>query len=303
MMSDARLAKAMKWVISRMFLLLALFLSLSNTSLAAGESTGHLTDTVTPHGRVDWTSGVVTATGIGIPPPNPASALQAREMTRTAAWSVALRNLLEALKGLYVDSTTTVSNYVTTNAEVRTRVEGMVQAAKVVQERELPTGEFETTVEMKLGGSFSQLIIPQAPEKSEPIKRFEQTPPPPKPPKSFTGLVIDARGTGAKACMAPRLLTAGGEEAYSPSYVEKADETEQNADDKYRIAWYVTGESAARAHPRVAANPLMIKAIRAEGEHRTDLVIHDADAQLIQLVPENFLMLKRARVLIILDPA
>jgi hypothetical protein len=34
-------------------------------------------------------------------------------MTRSAAWTVALRNLLEIINGIYVDSTTTVNNYVT----------------------------------------------------------------------------------------------------------------------------------------------------------------------------------------------
>ena len=45
-------------------------------SQAAGEGAGHYTDMVTPNGRADWTTGVVTAKGIGIPPKNPASALQ-----------------------------------------------------------------------------------------------------------------------------------------------------------------------------------------------------------------------------------
>ena len=92
--------------------IISLALLLSNVAVvvqaAAGEGTGHYTDVVTPNGRADWTTGIVTAKGIGIPPKNPASALQAKEMARTAAWAVALRNLLESVKGVYVDSTTTV---------------------------------------------------------------------------------------------------------------------------------------------------------------------------------------------------
>src|SRR5262245_47440477 len=92
-------------------------------AIAANEQNGHYTDTVTPHGRADWTAGTATASGVGIPPKNPASASQSKEMARKAAWSVALSNLLEVVKGVYVDSTTTVSNYVTTNDEVHTKVE------------------------------------------------------------------------------------------------------------------------------------------------------------------------------------
>jgi hypothetical protein len=260
---------------------------------------------VTPHGGVDWTTGIATATGIGVPPKGAASALQSREMTRTAAWSVALRNLMEVVNGLYLDSTTTVNNFVTSNDDVRARVEGMVQGAKLVQERELPTGEFETTVQMKIGGPFSDLVLPKPPQKSEPLKRLELVAPPaPLNPikNKYTGLVIDARGIGAKPALAPRVLTTQGEEAYSAAYVDKTQSVPLNSDDKSRIAWYVSSEEAAKTHARVATNPLMVKALRAEGANSTDLVIHDADAQLIQLRPENFIFLKQAKVIVILDP-
>jgi hypothetical protein len=287
-------------------LTLAILIGSSNALMAAGDSAGHLTYMVTPHGGVDWTTGVATATGIGVPPKVSASALQAKEMTRTAAWSVALRNLLEVVNGLYVDSTTTVNNFVTSNDDVRARVEGMVQGAKLVQERQLPSGEFETTVEMKLGGPFSDLMLPKSPQKSEPLKRLELNAPSqvmnPTKKNKYTGVVIDARGTGAKPALAPRVLTAQGEEAYSVAYVNKTQTALDTSDDKNRIAWYVTSEDAAKTHVRVATNPLMVKAIRAEGANSTDLVIHDADAQLIQLLPENFIFLKQAKVLVILDP-
>ncbi len=261
--------------------------------------TGHYTDMITPNGAADWTIGTVTARGIGIPPKTSVNALQSREMTRTAAWSVALRNLLEAVNGIYVDSTTTVNNYVTTNEDIRTRVEGMVKRARVVREQELPDGSFEIKVEMNLA-DFSKAVSPKTTPKTEPIK-FEGAPAPPKASGIHTGLVIDARGTGAKPAIAPRVLTMRGEEAYSTSYVEKPADGARDESEKSRIAWYVAAEAAARTHPKVAHNPLMIKALRAEGDNRTDLVIHDADAQLIHLVPGNFQFLKQARVMIILD--
>ena len=304
MKKDSRFTS--KWIgKSRAGLILTLLLSLSNTALAVNDSSGHLTYMVTPNGGVDWTTGIATATGIGVPPKASTSALQAKEMTRTAAWSVALRNLLEVVNGLYIDSTTTVNNFVTSNDDVRARVEGMVQGAKLIQERELPTGEFETTVQLKLGGPFSELMLPKSPEKTEPVKRLELTAPPPAvslTQNKYTGLVIDARGTGAKPALAPRLLTTQGEEAYSVAYVDKTQAAAGTGDDKNRIAWYVTSEEAAKGHARVAANPLMVKALRAEGPNSTDLVIHDADAQLIQLLPENFIFLKQAKVIVILDP-
>ena len=274
-----------------------LFSGVSAVAQAAGEGAGHYTDAVTPNGRADWTTGVVTAKGIGIPPKNPASALQAKEMARTAAWAVALRNLLEAVKGVYVDSTTTVNNFVTTNDEIRTRVEGVVKGAKLVKEQEMPDGSFETTVEMKLTGDFSGVVLPKPSPRTESLHQYK------KPvmdgqtiPKSYTGLVVDARGIGAHAALAPRILNEQGDEAYSVAYVEQRGVAEQG------IVIYVPDAPSAQANSRVTNTPLVVKALRASGNNQTDLVVSDADVQTIHGVPEHFKFLKQAKVLVILDP-
>lgn len=284
-------------VLAQAGMCLALLLSgVTVSAWAAGDGTGHYTDSVTPNGRADWTAGTVTARGIGIPPKNPASALQAKEMARTAAWAVALRNLLEVVKGVYVDSTTTVSNYVTTNDEVRTKVEGFVKGAKIVKEQEMPDGSFETTVEMKLTGDFSGLLLPKPEPKVDPLPQYRKPAATPATgPRSYTGLVVDARGTGAKPALAPRLLNEQGEEAYSVAYVEQRRTAEEG------IVVYAPDPSSAEANPRVTSTPLLVKALRAQGTQRTDLVISDADAQTIHGVPSHFKFLKNAKVLIILD--
>lgn len=271
-----------------------LFSGIFGVAQAASEGAGHYTDAVTPNGRADWTTGIVTAKGIGIPPKNPASALQAKEMARTAAWAVALRNLLEAVKGVYVDSTTTVNNFVTTNDEVRTRVEGVVKGAKLVREQEMPDGSFETTVEMKLTGDFSGVVLPRPSSRTEPLPLPKYNGPAIQ--KSYTGLVVDARGTDAHAALAPRILNEQGEEAYSVAYVEQRGVAEQG------IVVYVPDAPSAQANPRVTNTPLVVKALRATGNNRTDLVVSDADVQTIHGVPEHFKFLKQAKVLVILDP-
>jgi hypothetical protein len=279
------------------FSLVLLFSGVPVVAQAASEGAGHYTDIVTPNGRADWTTGIVTAKGIGIPPKNAASALQSKEMARTAAWAVALRNLLEVVKGVRVDSTTTVNNFVTTNDEVRTRVEGMVKGAQLVKEQEMPDGSFETTVEMKLTGNFSGVVLPKPAPRTDPLPQYDK-----KPvvdghtiPKSYSGLVIDAQGTGAHAALAPRILNEQGDEAYSVAYVEQRAVAEQG------IAIYVSDSPSAYANPRVTNTPLVVKALRSSGNNHTDLVISDADAQTIHGVPNHFKFLKQAKVLVILD--
>jgi hypothetical protein len=269
-------------------LLSALILIVTPPAFASSES-GHLVNT-TPNGKVDWTTGIATAQGIGIPPKSSANPLQAKGMTRKAAWSVALRNLLEVVKGVHVDSTTTVTDYVATNDEVRTKVEGFVKGARVVKEQELPDGSFETTVEMKLGGELTTAIIPRMAPKTAPLAKYKESPV--SPPRSYTGLVVDARGLAARPALTPRLLNEQGEEAYSVAYVE------QQAAAKEGIVLYVPDPASAQSNPRVTATPLIVKASRADG---ADLYISDADAQTIHGVPEHFKFLKQAKVLVILD--
>lgn len=281
-----------QWIGSTILSVAILCSSVPVVAQAASEGAGHYTDMVTPNGRADWTTGLVTAKGIGIPPKNPASALQAKEMARTAAWAVALRNLLEAVKGVRVDSTTTVNNFVTTNDEVRTRVEGMVKGAKLVKEQEMPDGSYETTVEMKLTGDFSGVVLPKPSLRTNPLPQYKM---PIVVSKSYSGLVVDARGTGAQTALAPRILNEQGDEAYSVAYVEQRSVAEQG------IAIYVSDLPSAQANPRVTSTPLLVKALRASGNNHTDLVVSDADVQTIHGVPEHFKFLKQAKVLVILD--
>lgn len=274
---------------------------LATPALAASEPAGQLTEQITPNGSVNWTTGVATATGLGVPPRNAVSPMQSKEMTRAAAWSVALRNLLEVVKGIQIDSHTTVQNYVTTNTEVLTRVEGLVQGAKLVGERELPTGEFETTVQIKLAGQFAESVLPKGPQVTSPIERFQKVSPPAKPKTPYTGLLVDARGTGARAALAPRILTQE-DEIYGPDRVDKKFIFGPAVDEPGRIAWYFTDEAKAREHYKVTANPLIIKAIRATGENKTDLVIDETKAEYIEALPEHHAFLTQAKVLILVDP-
>jgi hypothetical protein len=225
--------------------------------------------------------------------------MQSKEMTRAAAWSVALRNLLEVVKGIQVDSHTTVQNYITTNTEVQTRVEGLVQGAKLVGERELPTGEFETTVQIKLAGQLSESVIPKGSKISSP--KPPPGPPPAKPKVPFTGLMIDARGTGARAALAPRIVTQENE-IYGPDRVDKKFISGPSVAEPGRIAWYFTDEAKARSHYKITANPLIIKALRATGENNTDLVIEESKAEYIEALPEHHAFLTQAKVLILVDP-
>jgi hypothetical protein len=278
-------------------IILSLGMSADVPSKSYGAESQHhisaLTQIMTPEGVADWTNGVVRATGFGFPPKDTANALHAKVMAQRAAHSVALRNLLEALNGVRIDSNTTVKNYIVANDEIQVRVSGMVNRARIVKEQQLPDGSYEVTVEMDLRGDLTSTLVPKA--KAKPVKLFTNPPERAPRPKIFSGLVIDARGTGAQPALAPRILDEEGQEAYSVAYVEGKDLADQG------IVVYVPDVSSAQAHPRVTSKPLVVKAVRATGTTKADLVISDADAQTIHGVPEHYRFLEKAQVLVVLD--
>src|SRR5512142_391999 len=136
--------------------------------LAAGNASaqlvGTIKDVVEPagsSGKVDWTTGVITSVGIGAPPAQPANAAQARAMAERAAQVVAYRNLLEAIKGVRLDSTTTVENFMVTSDVIRTEVNGIIQGAMVMDKKYMSDGSVEVTVGMKMSGALADALLPK----------------------------------------------------------------------------------------------------------------------------------------------
>jgi hypothetical protein len=112
-------------------------------------------------GKINWTVGKVYASGTGAPPTQPANAAQACAMAERAAFVVALRNLLEVVKGVRVDSETMVENYMIKSDVVRTRVEGIVKGARIVNKQYMSDGSVEMLVAMPMKGSLMDTIVPE----------------------------------------------------------------------------------------------------------------------------------------------
>jgi len=147
-------------MIKRSFLI-SLFLLLSATT-ALYAQTVSLADAVdtTKSGVINWTIGEVYATGIGAPPSNPSNMAQARAMAERAAYVVALRNLLETVKGVRVDSESVVENFMVKSDLIRTKVDGIVKGARVVKTQYMSDGSVEVLVAMSIRGAFLNAIVP-----------------------------------------------------------------------------------------------------------------------------------------------
>ncbi|HSB34185.1 MAG TPA: hypothetical protein VLG39_06995 [Nitrospirota bacterium] len=264
---------------------------------AAGNASAQLVGTIKDvvesagsSGKVDWTTGVITSVGIGAPPAQPANAAQARAMAERAAQVVAYRNLLEAVKGVRVDSTTTVENFMVTSDVIKTEVSGIIQGAMVMDKKYMSDGSVEVTVGMKMSGALADALLP---------KDLGTRPSLPAGAASsgqlYTGLIVDARGLGVRPAMAPKILNEDGKEIYGSAWISRDYAVREG------MVGYLKDPAAAQSNPRVTDKPLLVKAVKVSGDAHVDAVISNADAAAIQSASQNLSMLEKCRVIILVD--
>jgi len=97
----------------------------------------------------EWVSQSMVATGVGVPPEG-ATGTEAKLMAERAATVDALRNLAEKVYGVYIDSQTTVRDFVTQNDVIRAEVQTYMQGADVIDTRVKADGSVEVDVALPL---------------------------------------------------------------------------------------------------------------------------------------------------------
>jgi len=283
---------------STFIVLLVLTVFVLATGSASAQLVGTIKDVETPvgsTGKVDWTTGVITAVGIGAPPAQSANAASARAMAERAAQVVAYRNLLEAVKGVQIDSQTVVEMAMVQSDTIRASVSGYVQGATIMDKKYMSDGSVEVTVGMKLTGALADALLPKAPT----TPPAPVTPPTGMTPASlgqlYTGLIVDARGLGAKPAMVPKIVNEDGKEVYGSAWISRDYAVREG------MAGYLRELDQAKSNPRVTDKPLIVKALRVSGDARVDLMISNADAAMLHSASQNLSMLEKCRVIILVD--
>jgi hypothetical protein len=246
-------------------------------------------------GTINWQDQLLKSTGIGAPNPNMPLAAQ-RAGALEAAKRIALRNLLETVKGMSITSETTVENAMISSDIINTQVSGIVRNFKVVATRYMSTGDVEVDVEIPLSGVLTETLLPQQGMLMAPgqgIPGFQSGMP--GQGNVFTGLIIDARGTGLRPAMAPKIVDTQGNEVYGTGYVNREYAVQIG------VIGYEKDLNRAKGNERVTNNPLVVKAIKAAGSNSCDAVVNDADARMIAAAAQNLNFMEKCKVMIILD--
>ena len=264
------------------------------------------------YGLINWTAGYIEAMNIGAPPPELAGRINARPVALRAAKEKALGDLMEIVKDIQVDSTRKIKDFMMERQDINAQILDFVQRDAMVSDQQyLPDGTAEIKLRVPIYGNLTRIILPASITEVEDVKLpavvspsdTSASPPaahktaPRIPPTSLmhSGIIVDARGMGAKPAMAPKIFDENGKEIYSYSSVDREYAVRQGT------VVYTRDIVSARTNQRVAANPLTIKAVKTDATGKTDLVIGNIDAQRIRGTIQETILLKQCRVIIVLD--
>jgi hypothetical protein len=204
---------------------------------------------------------------------------------------------------------------------INTKIQGIIRGFTIVDTRYMSDQSVEVEIEVPLNGLLADALLPQnfgggrlisaqplCPMCGQPWPQGKPVPPGVQlvTPGSgsqpggttggaFTGLVIDAKGLGLMPAMAPKVVDENGNEVYGSRYVSRQYAVQQG------MVGYDKDVNAARNNQRVTNNPLVVKAVRATGNNKADLVVANADAQRIHGAAQSQNFLDKCRVMFIVD--
>jgi hypothetical protein len=239
-------------------------------------------------GEVNWSTNVIRAVGSGAPSQDAPNMAVARLGAERVAKLDAMRNILETVKGIRIDSQTTIVNLTTQSDVINSRVEGIVKGARVVKTRYLSDGGVEVIVVVPIEGGLADTVYGN-------IGSFGTISVPKTGNPVYTGLIIDARGTGARPAMSPKIVDEDGKEVYGSAFVSREFAIRQG------IVGYAKDVNAARQNERVAANPIVVKGLKTTGAGGSDIVISNTDAEGLRDASKNLSFLEQTRVIIVVD--
>jgi hypothetical protein len=248
------------------------------------------------NGSVDWSERFIIATGIGAPNPDLSEAAQ-RPAAIRAAKMIALRNALETVKGIYINSSTTVKNFMVENDVVASSVSGYVKGFEQQgTTKYMSDGSVEIRMKVPLDGvgALGDLLLGKSIGDHPAITKFEGIKA--KQEQVFTGLIIDCKGLSVKPAISPRVLDESGREVYGSAYVSREWAI------KHGVVGYAKAvEAAAKLVDRIGKNPGRVKGQKALGTNSTDIVINNDDAADIRSAAKNLKFLSECRVIFIID--
>lgn len=258
------------------------------------------------NGQIDWSAGLLIASGVAAPPAESnAKSPQALEAAHSQARALALQNMRDIILQTRVDSLRSVGDVAAAKRSMMAKVVSLVKKAKAVRQVYLSDGTVEVTVQMPMYGGFAQLVLPEEIRQIEPIitvsnqnnaaENMRQASPSETTAKAYTGIVVDARRIPFSPALAPVIVDEKTREVYGSAFVSREFAVQQG------MAGYARDMEAANRDARVSDNPLTVKGLGTVENNTSTIIISDADAWKIKSASEHLSLLKKCRVVIVVE--
>ena len=249
-------------------------------------------------GEINWVQGYISAVGNGTADPS-GNKVKDKLKSLRAAELIAQRTLLETMKGVQIDSKTTVENLILKEDVINSRVQGMVKGAQIVKRDVAWEGNIPlATIEMRIclsnevGGCNMASSVMAAldinPESEPPYApSVHMTPknvplPPPEAPKKpiiydgskpVTGAILNLQSQPFERQLLPVIITASGPGKQMTVYSVK------NVTPKiirsYGVVRYADSEDQAKSNPYIGSNALIIP---VDGVTKENMILISSDA-------------------------
>jgi len=259
-------------------------------ALAVGtEQPGALIEVIDSQARIDWSKWVIYVTELGGGNGDGSNPLP-------------VSNLFSTIQKIRIDGSTQVSDLIRQESMVRNQLQGMIRQAEVVKRGYLSNGVVELTLAFDMRGGFAQLALPAdirpVPQIKTLGKPASQTAEDDEAAstRTYTGLILDARGLSAKPAMSPKIVSEAGDEVYGPTYVSREFAVQKG------MVQYTCSLESGKDSPRAGCMPLLVRALQTQGLNRCDFIVSNADANEIQGEHMNLRFLKECQVTIVIDP-
>lgn len=254
--------------------------------LVSSVQSGHFVQTVGDLGIVDWTQYLIRTRGRGtensaLPPE------VRRESALDAAKKDALVRVLQLLNQLKFNSDLNVGALLAPDDSLHVKVMDTVsENLRIVDRVYLSDGSIELEVECSLLGALMSLLLPEVGGERFFVENVPQ--------RTFTGVVIDARGLKLSPSLLPRVLNEDGAEVYGKGFVERRHAIEIGV-----CGW--VKDSLDAKDERVGNSPFVLKAKDVSGDNLTDLTISNEDAEILHASLKSSAVLKGCKLSVLLN--
>jgi hypothetical protein len=244
------------------------------------------------NGKINWSNGVAEAVANGSSPKGTLGPNQARTMARIEAISSARLNLLEIINGIQIESRTWIKDLSARSETIREGIYRLLINSRLVDIEHKKDGSVTAKVAMEVIGPLAELVLPESIVSISPVKQAKA---PNNNSDHHTGLVVDCRGFKVETALAPRIVDEDGKVVYGSAYVSRDYAIKRG------MAGYLKDVESALIHPRIGPKPFVFKGLRTAKTGPSDIVISNADSAKIRGTASNLSLLKRCRIIIVLD--